>query len=330
MPKVVFAISADGVDVTSNILPQLISATVTESDQLNADTLELVIDDVDGSVEAPRKGIVLGFLGGYEGNVRDYGKYEVDTVSFTGWPQRITVSAKSVSALKLAKLRQTKSYPKEDFPTHGDIFKAVASMADLGAVIASAIAAIANEFEAQSEEDGVSFVTRIAERLGAAVSVKNDLMVVVKNGAGVSAGGSIMDQIDVAPGLNLLSYQVSEKNEPKHSSVEATSYDRSRNRHNKVTVTTGQSGPPFKVRAPMKTLGMAQQTALARASDLRRMSGDASFNIDGDPFAQAGAFARVRGVRSNVDGSWKIKTVSHNYSADGPFTNGLQCEVPDQ
>lgn len=330
MPKVVFAISADGVDVTSNILPQLISATVTESDQLNSDTLELVIDDVDGAIDAPRKGAVLGFLGGYEGNVRDYGQYEVDSVSFTGWPQRITVSAKSLSALKLAKQRQTKSYSKEDYPTYGDIFTAVAKLAGLNAVIASGIGSIVNEFEAQSEEDGASFLTRIAERLGAAVSVKNDRMVVVKNGAGVSAGGSIMDQIDVAPGLNLLSYQVREENEPKHGSVEATTYDRSRNRHNKVTVTTGETGPPFKVRAPMKSLGMAQQAALARASDLRRMKGDASFNIDGDPFAQAGAFARVRGVRSNVDGVWKIKTVSHNYSADGPFTNGLQCEVPGQ
>ena len=65
---------------------------------------------------------------------------------------------------------------------------------------------------------------------GAAVSVKAMRLVVVKRGEGKSASGALLDRIPVAKGFNLLKYSVTENDESKHKEVEATYYDRGKNK----------------------------------------------------------------------------------------------------
>ncbi len=328
MPQVVFSISAGGVDVTENLRNILISMTVTDSEGLEADTLNLVIDDVDGSVEPPTRGVILNARGGYAGMIRDFGLFSVDSVGYTGWPQQITISAQSLAAKELAKQKEPKSFPKKDFPTYGDVFKAVAKAVSLPVVMAARIAQVPNHFEAQAEESAMEFLTRIGETLNASVTIKSGRIVVMDKGSGVGAGGSVLETIKVRRPGNLLSYSVGEKDEPRYGEVETTTYDRTKNERKSVIATTGLEGPTFRVRAPFQTEEDAKRAAEAKTKELIRAQADASFTIDGDPFAQAEAFADVRGVRSRVDGLWKVKTATHNFSGSAAYTTDLQCEVP--
>lgn len=328
MPIVTFTIRADGTDVTENIRAALVEMTITDGEGEDADSLSLVLDDIDGSVEAPRTGAVLNPVGGYEGQERDFGLFIVDGVSYDGWPQRISITAKSADAKKLAKQRKPKAFTREQFPTYGDIFADVASEVGISLQMSAELKAIANPYEARTEENGLEFLTRLGAKLNAGVTVKAGNLVVVPKGAGRGASGNSLDRIMVEAGKNLISYQVTENDRPKHSEVEATIYDRAKNKHEVVAESTGLDGPTFLMRAPFHDKDEAKRAAAAKAKDLVRAQAEATFTIDGEPFAQAEAWAEVSGCRPRVDGLWRVKSVTHNFSASAPYTNTLQCEVP--
>lgn len=331
MPVPVFTISADGVDVTKNLTGAgTMTMTITDGAGLKADTLQIELDDVDGSIMAPRTGAVLNPVGGYEGRLRDFGLFSVDSVVYTGWPQKISIDAKSVAAKSLAKQREPKAYPKKDFPTYGDVFKDVAGRIGLTLQMSAELKSVPNDYEAQAEEDSLEFLSRIGGKLNAAVSVKAMNLVVVVKGAGRSASGTLLDRITVAKGVNILSYSVTEKDEPKHSEVKATYYDRGKNTREVVKKSTGLEGPEFLIRAPYQDKKEAELAANAQAKELVRMQGDATFEIDGEPFAQAEAWAEVSGCRPRVDGLWRVTTVTHSFSASGAYTTSLACEVPSE
>jgi len=326
MPVAKFTISADGADVTSRLLGAgLMNMTVVDGEGLKADTLQISIDNVDGSVIAPRTGVVLRATGGYEGMMRYFGAYTVDSVVYTGWPQRIDIDAKSVAAKSLAKQREPKAYDPEDYPTYGDIFESVAGRIGLTLRMDGSLKGISNSYEAQTDENALEFVTRMGARLGASVSAKDGNLVVVKKGAGTAASGAALDTIPVMPGLNMLSYSVTKKDEPKHDEVEAPYYDRDKNTLEVETVQTGMGGPKFRMRFPSQDKDEAKRMAEAQANELQMMVGDASFEIDGTPFAQAGAWAVVSGVNSEVNGRWRVITVTHNFSATGAYSTTLAC-----
>lgn len=325
MPAPFFSISADGLDVTQNFMGANMTMTITDGAGLKSDTLQVVLDDLGGMTVAPRTGAVLRPVAGYVGRARDFGLYSVDSVVYSGWPQKITIDATSVAAKSMAKQREPKAYPKKEFPTYGDIFEDVAKRIGYPLQISAEIKSKANDYEAQADEDSLEFTTRIGEKLDATVSFKSGFLVVVKRGAGQSASGASLDRIVVAAGFNLLSYTVTEKDEPKHKSVEATYYDRAKNKREIVTVQTGMQGPKFLLRTPYQSEAEAKEAAEAHAKDLLRSQADATFEIDGDPFAQAEAWADVSGVRTRVDGEWWVKTATHNFSASSPCTVSLQC-----
>lgn len=328
MPVVTFTIEADGKDVTGSISPYLTEMTITDGEGLEADTLQIVIDDKDGSVEPPRTGAVLRAVGGYVGRTRDFGTFCVDSVAYEGYPQRITIGAQSVAAKELAKQKEPKSFTTKDFPTYGDVYAQIAGKLNLSLAMSDKLKSIPNASEFQSEENGLEFLTRIGAKINAAVTVKSGRLVAVEKGAGQSASGAALDYILVQRGTNLISYQVTEKDEPKHSEVEATYYDRGKNSREVVTTSTGLDGPKFLMRASFQEKAEAERAASAKAKELVRSQADGNFSIDGEPFAQAEAYALVTGIRSRVDGKWRVKQVVHHFSGSSAYTTDLQCEVP--
>ncbi len=329
MPKPVFSIIADGVDVTPAISTALISMTISDNEGTSNDTLSLEIDDLDGSIAAPRTGVVLRALGGYEGNMRDFGLFSVDSVVYSGWPQKITIGAQAVAAKSLARHRALKAYPEKDFPTYGDIFTAVAEAVQLPLRISASLAQLPNPYEAQQEEDSQEFLLRMGENIGASVTWKAGQIVVVPKGAGQAVSGSALDLLRVAVGENLVDYTVTQRDQPQHSSVEATWYDRKKNERKVVQVETGQEGQPLLLRRPYSGEEEAMSAAKAASRKLQRIRADATFLIDGTPGAMAEAWATVSGIRADVDGKWRIKQATHSFSGTGSYSTSLDCETPN-
>lgn len=328
MATPIFYIYADGKDVTENFRGAGISMSITDGVGLKSDTLEIVIDDNDGMVEAPRTGAILRPVGGYIGRLRDFGLFSVDRVSYSGWPQKITISASSAAAKSLAKEREPKAYPKKEFPTIGSIFSHIAEKVSLTLKMSDTLMKIENEYEAQTEENSFEFVTRLGQGIGASVTAKGMHLVVVGEGEGLSASGVSLDRLKVAKGYNLLSYNVVTRDARKHKTVEGAYYDRNKNKRSTVSIETGLDGPKFLLQATFSNKHDAQRAADATAKKIIRDDSEATFELIGEPDAMAEQFADVSGCRINVDGVWRIKTATHNFSSTNAYRTSLSCEVP--
>lgn len=329
MPVPYFTVLADGVDISGNLRGTGVSMTITDNDGLDEDRLQIVIDDIEGSVIAPRTGAILNPVGGYlDGRMRDFGLFSVDSVSYDGWPQTITIQAKSVVAKSLEKQREPKAYTSDKFPTYGDIFSDIAGKIEVGLKIADAIRSKKNPSEHQTEEGALEFLDRLGEKLNASITVKGMTLCVVEKGKEMSAGGGSLDRVHVTRGVNLLGYSATERDDPKYKEVEATYYDRDKNSRETVKEETGLDGPTFLIRQPYQNKQDAENAVKSQAQALVRASGEANFEIDGEPFAQAEAYAVVSGCRERVDGLWRIKTVTHQFSSTAPYTTSLACTAP--
>lgn len=328
MATPIFYIYADGKDVTENFRGAGISMSITDGVGLKSDTLEIVVDDNEGVVEAPRTGAILRPVGGYEGRLRDFGLFSVDRVSYSGWPQKISITASSFAAKSLAREREIKAFPKKEFPTVGSIFTHIAGKVNLTLKMSASLMKIENEYEAQTEENSFEFATRLGQLLGASVTAKGMHLVVVREGEGLSASGNNLDRLRVAKDHNLLSYNVVTRDTRKHKAVEGTYYDRKKNKRSTVSIETGLEGPTFLLQATFNSKQDAQRAASARAKKIIRDDSEATFELIGEPDAMAEQFADVSGCRINVDGVWRIKTATHNFSSTNGYRTSLSCEVP--
>lgn len=330
MPTPYFKISAGGVDITSKLVGRGISLTINDGVGVESDTIALSIDDHDGIVKAPRTGVILDVEGGYlDGERRNFGQFKVDQVTYNGYPQKIDISAQAVDAKSAQKQQRVDQFPKEDFPTFGDIYAKVAGRMGLQLAISAEIGSKSVSFEFQSEESDLSFATRLGRRLDASVTVKSGRLVVAKRGTGKSVSGQPLPTILVTGGSNVLTYSVTRKDKPKHSKVEATYFDRDKVEAVTVEAKIDSDGPTFLMRTPFQTKQDAELAAKAQAKELERGEASASFSINGAPSARAEAFVVASNIRGDVDGNWRAKSVTHNFSASSAYTTSIECELPD-
>ncbi len=328
MPRPFYRITADGQDISSVIRPVLVQMTITDGVGRDSDYVRIQVDDQLGSIRPPRKGAVLSVVGGYVGGeVRNFGLFTVDQVSLSGWPQAMSISARSLDALSEAKQGRDKSYPKKDYPTYGDIYSELAGRMGLGLAIAATIKSKTNEFEGQFGEADRAFASRLGDKLNAHVSVKMGRLIVVERGAGQGAGGGALPPILVTRPGNLMTYNVSTFNGPKHQKVRAIWFDRAEGKDREVTVNASAIGPEFLLRDNFQDEGDARKAAEAKAEELKRGEGSASFTIAGTPSARAEAHVIVSGVRSLVDGVWRATTVNHMFRSTSSYDTSLSCEA---
>ena len=328
MPTPFFQIMRGDTDVTARVGQGNISLTITDGVGDNADTVQFTVDDLGGIVAPPETGVDLRVYGGYVDDYRDFGLYTVDSVELSGWAQTMTVTAQSVGARTAAKELRKASYRAADVPTYGDLFEKLASGNGLKLQMSAELKSMSLKFEAQAEESDTAFATRLGRKIGAAVTVKNKYLIAVKRGAGQSAGGKRLPVIYVVKGANALSYTVSIKDKPKHSTVKATWFDRAEAKTKDLQEESFGEGPVFLLREPFPNEEEARNAAKAKADDLKRGIGTATFDIDGDPWAMAEADVEVYGIRSLVDGKWRAETVTHTWG-DAAYKTTVACESPD-
>ena len=302
--------------------------SITDGVGETSDRIELELTDQDGLVQEPPEGTKLQVSGGYDGSLRNFGTFVVDQVTVSGYPQSIQIAAQSMDAKSAQKERRTKAFAQKEFPTHQDIFAKVSGDIGLTLKMDPVIGAKKNVFEGQTEESGLAFLTRIGKSLDASVTVKEGNLVVVRKGEGQSVSGIALPVLLVAPGINLISYNVTIAGKPKYGSVKATWFDRGKVEHKFVVKPSAVDGPEFVLREPYQSEDDAERAAEAKVKELSRAEGSATFEVAGDPMIRAEAFVHVQGVKRSADGLWRVTEVTHEFSSSGPYTTSLRCEPP--
>ena len=183
-----FMLKLDDRDITQNVSPRLISLSMTDKRGLEADQLDIQLDDSDGLLTLPARGATLSLWLGWKGTpLQKKGNFTVDTIEFQGAPDKLTIRGCSADFRGKLNVRREQSWHDT---TIGAIVNTIAQRNQLTASVAAGLSSITISHIDQSQETDAAFLTRLAERNGAFVSIKAGKVIFMKAGQAVTAGGT--------------------------------------------------------------------------------------------------------------------------------------------
>ncbi len=357
-----FMLMLESKDITGNISNRLINLTMTDNRGFEADQLDIELDDTDGLVELPIRGAVLSLYLGWKGfALVGKGKFTVDEVEHRGAPDTVTIRARSADFRGTLNSRREESWHDT---TLGAVVSTIATRNNLTASIADSLASISIPHIDQSQESDAKFLTRLAERNGAEVSVKVGKLLFLKAGRGVTASGKAIPQVTITRGdgdrhqfaiADRGAYtgvtakwlhtkdpkpqkqKVKLKRKPKEQHLRALQHPKAKPVAKKATkeqepregeYMAGEADNVFALTTIYATKAQAMRAAQAKWDKLQR--GVAEFSITlalgrADLFPETPV--RVSGFKRVIDEqSWLISKVTHNLNNSG-FMTGLELEV---
>ncbi|MEN3113090.1 contractile injection system protein, VgrG/Pvc8 family [Uliginosibacterium paludis] len=185
--KPAWSVSLGGRTLTDVFAPRLISLTHTDNRGFEADTLEIVLDDSDGLIALPSRGVTLSLRLGWEGkSLADKGEYVIDDIEHSGPPDQLTLRGRSADLRQGITNKQERSWSGQ---TVGAIVESVAAAYGLEARVSARLAGEVIEHIDQTSESDANLLTRIAEDFDALCTVKKGRLLFMPIGEAESATG---------------------------------------------------------------------------------------------------------------------------------------------
>lgn len=187
----VFTLAIKNKMLEEDISARIIKLSVTDKSGFEADMLVLTFDDSDGQLQMPARGAVLHLhLGWSKQALYDCGYFTVDTVTYSGSPDIIEVTARSADFRDSFSTKLSQSY--DDY-TLGAIVRIISARNKLALpVMPEELDNIKIPHIDQTAENDGYFLTRLAQRYGAQVTVKNGGILFFKPGTGRTASGQLL------------------------------------------------------------------------------------------------------------------------------------------
>ncbi|HEJ0143510.1 TPA: phage late control D family protein [Citrobacter freundii] len=193
-----YMLTLDGEDITQNFSDRLIGLTMTDNRGFEADQLDIALDDTDGLVELPPRGASLTLWLGWQGSALvNKGSFTIDEIEHRGAPDTLTIRGRSADFRGSLNSRREQSWHDT---TLGVIVETIAQRNKLTASVADSLKAIAIPHIDQTQESDAAFLSRLAERNGASVSVKAGKLLFLKAGSAMTASGKPIPQMSVERG----------------------------------------------------------------------------------------------------------------------------------
>lgn len=319
-----FSITLDGQSLSTKIAPRLISLTISESRADEADQLDLVLDDSDGRLALPKKGAVLAVSMGWAGQALvDKGTFTVDEVEHSGAPDTITVRARSASMTKNMGERQEKSWHGQ---TLGAIVKAIAGKHKLKPTVADALGKIAIPHIDQTHESDMAFLTRLAKRYDAVMTVKESRLLFLPIGAGVTSSGKPLPVVTLERSKgDQHRYNVADREQ--YEGVRAYWHNGKKGKRRTVYV-GGETVRGLKTLPEIyATEGEARAAAKSELQRIERGQATMGYSLAlGRPEIRPELTVNVRGFKPEIDGTdWLVSRATHTIS-DGGLQTSLELE----
>ncbi|KYQ75717.1 phage late control D family protein [Enterobacter hormaechei] len=193
-----FMLKLDNDDITQDFSDRLISLTMTDNRGFEADQLDIVLDDTDGQIAMPPRGATLTLWLGWQGAALiKKGMFTVDEIEHRGAPDTLTIRGRSADFRGTLNSRREQSWHET---TLGQIVETIAARNKLTASVADMLKAVSVPHIDQSQESDAVFLSRLADRNGAAVSVKAGKLLFLKAGSGKTASGKPIPQMTLERG----------------------------------------------------------------------------------------------------------------------------------
>ncbi|QVV61133.1 phage late control D family protein [Leclercia sp. Colony189] len=182
-----FNIVIEGKDLTTALDKRLMSVMLTDNRGFEADQLDLELDDADGQIVLPRRGAVIQFALGWEGQpLFPKGAFTVDEIEHSGAPDRLTIRARSADFRATLNIRREKSWHQT---TVGDVIREIATRHNLKMALGQDLSGLSLDHLDQTNESDASFMMKLARQYGAIASVKSGNLLFIRQGQGRTASG---------------------------------------------------------------------------------------------------------------------------------------------
>ncbi|MGM7746118.1 phage late control D family protein [Yersinia enterocolitica] len=347
-PRPAFDIKIGGKTQTT-VNDRLISLTLTDNRGFEADMLELVIDDADQKVALPARGAQIDIALGWKGEpLVNKGRFTVDEISHSGPPDQLIVTARSADFRDTFNVKR--EYSWHDI-TVGKVVASIASRYDLKAGVSEDLGKIEIDHADQTSESDISFLTRMAEKLGAITTIKNGMLLFMHPGRAISQSGKLLPAITITRASgDKHSFRVADRDaytgvtaywlDLNYGKPQKTSVRRKRKSKTPPKIKTpastskegnyleGVEGNVFVMRETFKTERAARRAAAARWSKLQRGAAEFTMTLArgrADLFPELPAV--MQGFKPEIDqAAWIITQVTHTIGDNG-FTTALNFEV---
>ncbi|MFD0726975.1 contractile injection system protein, VgrG/Pvc8 family [Lysobacter brunescens] len=322
-PRSAYRLTIDGQDITGRVRPILSSLSISDRQRGEADELEIRLDDTDGKIEIPRKGVVCRVAIGWEGQALvDKGAFVVDETGHEGPPDTVVIRARSVDLTNQARNRRNRSWHQT---TLGAVIRDLAASQGLQPRISADLAQIPVAHLDQVGESDVNLMTRLAKQHDATATVKGRALIFLRIGKGTTASGAALPGFTIERS-NCGRHNVTFADRDRFSGVHAEWHDKASGTRKKVQVGDGKNSKGL--RRVYHSESEARQHADAEYRKHQRGEARMSVTLSrGDANLSAEMIGRARGWRPEIDSiRWLAASVNHTLTGSGGFETTLELE----
>ncbi|MDF3821697.1 phage late control D family protein [Leptospira sp. 96542] len=319
-----YRLTLDGRNITPTIGARLNSLTLREDRGGTADQLDLTLNDEDGLLELPRKGVLITLaIGWKDGQLVDKGSYTVDEVSHSGAPDVVILRARSADVGQSLQLRREQSW--HALPL-GDIIKTIAARNKLAARIDPTLAARTVAHIDQTGESDMAFLTRLAKDYDAVATVKaGALLLLPINATRTSAGQALPALTITRADGDQHNYTTADRE--SYTGVRAYWHDGKAAKRKGVLVGSTQN-EKLLTKTTFPTETAAREAAQAEWNRIQRGMATLTLTLaEGLPLLGPQTPVRVQGFKPEIDADgWLCVNVTHTLN-DGGWTTQTELEL---
>lgn len=312
----------DGRDISTEVFGPtgvLVSLSITDETGNKSDTLELVIDDRE-YFKAPPKGAEVQVWLGYEPAPTYMGRFKVDEWSKSAMPRQLRVSAKGADMTSAIRAAKSRSF---DGKTVQQITAQVAGDHGLTPIVDPRIGSISLEHIDQQNESDLSFLTRVAKRVGASFKLADGKAVIAARGGSSLPSGGEKTPIVLTPEM-VSSWEATSGERGGYDAVVCTYIDHAKGE--RVSVTAGSGETKHRDRRVYRSEAEAKAAAEAQLGDSKRGKISMTASGPGLPDVFAEGKAQVQDFDPDVDGEYRIRSVTHTLDSSG-YRTDLSLEI---
>lgn len=318
----VLKLTADNKPLNNQVMARLMTLSVTDNKSLEADELTITLDDHDGALELPKRGVKLQCWMGYEdAGIHDMGTYIVDSCEWSGTPDTINIKAKSADFKSSLKSGHSQSYHNK---TLGEIADIIAKRQQLELSIKPNLSTINVGHVDQTDESDIHLLTRLCHQYGAVVNIKHGKLLIFTANSNVSASGHPLDITTITKQTgDRYRYSVEDR-QADYDNVSASYQDKDAAKRS--TVDTKGGSKTKKLKGTYKSKDAAN--AAAQAESKRIKDRQAKFSIStayAYPAVTTESPITLQGFKAEIDAlKWTVDKATHTYGKSSGLTTQLE------